>query len=393
MKKVVYIYERPFTIRDYHRFGADYLEQKGYSVEIWIIHREFSPKIKMIPTIGKYKGKNMYDLTWYDFIKRTKKNKDSIFILFEYDSLKYMMIMGKYHCDYFLIRGTGRIMCNGSSIPKAANDKKNKDKINYFIRQEYQNLLINMAQRIFPNNLPKYAFLGVEVNEKWEQYLPSNRRIYIHSFDYDRFLETKLDINIMGKYIIYIDSGFGNMDMNELVCDFNNPWRGKTKIWDKLEKAFDKIEEYYQLPIIVAGHPHTKYKSKLFCKRKIIFNRTPELVANSKFVIMQWSTTISLALLFKKNVLVLIDNDFKKVTNWNNYYNASYKYFGITPCNMDTEQMLQSPWKYTYKIDERIAQKYIDSYVKMPGTPNKFFIEVVEEKIQEIETGRIQNNI
>ena len=384
MKKIIYIYERPFTIRDYHRFGVEYLEHKGYEVEIWIVHREYRPIVKMIPTIGKYKGKNMYDLTWWEFKRYVKKNRNSIFVFFEYDSLKYLLVMARYHCNYFLIRGTGKILFSGTSAPKAINTNKYKHKWGFLIEQEYQNFLKRIAESMFARNLPKYAFLGVEMNEKWEHYLPNNRKIYIHSFDYDRYLETKSDKNAVGKYIVYIDSGFGNKDMNELVSGVNNPWRGKSKIWDKLEMVFDKLEDYFHLPIIVAGHPHTKYSSKLLCKRKIFFDKTPELVANSKFVIMQWSTIVSLALLFKKDILVLIDNDFKKVTNWGNLYNANYKYFGITPCNMDIPIMAESPWNYIHEIDGETAQRYINEYVKMPGTPNKLFIEIVEEKIEEI---------
>ncbi|MCI8972721.1 MAG: hypothetical protein HFH79_03905 [Lachnospiraceae bacterium] len=390
MKKIIYIFERFFTIRDYHRFGAEYLESKGYEIEIWRVGIEQRPKVKLSVSIGMYQGKNMFDLTWWEFNKRVKKNKHAIYILNEYDSLIYMMMLAKYNCIYFLIRETGKVLYSGTDLPKEKDTTKFQFK--NMIMEEFRKWFTQESEKIFKKHLPEYAFLGAEINEKWESFLPVHRKIYIHSYDYDRYLETKTNVELEEKWIVWVDSGFGNIDISGIVCNLYDPWRGRNKIWGKLEAVFDKLEEYYNLPVIVAGHPHTKYKSKYLCKRKIIFNRTPELVAKSKFVIMQWSTTASLALLFRKDILVLIDNDFKKVSNWRMYYSANYKYFGIVPCNMDVEKMAKSPWEYVKKINQETAQKYIDTYLKMPGTPNKLFIEVIEEKIEELENRKVSRD-
>ena len=51
MKKIIYIFERFFTIRDYHRFGAEYLKCKGYENEIWRGGIVKSTKIKLTISI------------------------------------------------------------------------------------------------------------------------------------------------------------------------------------------------------------------------------------------------------------------------------------------------------------------------------------------------------
>ena len=54
--------------------------------------------------------------------------------------------------------------------------------------------------------------------------------------------------------------------------------------------------------------------------------------------------------------------------------------------------MAKSPWEYVKKINQETAQKYIDTYLKMPGTPNKLFIEVIEEKIEELENRKVSRD-
>lgn len=386
MKKIIFIYERFFTIRDYHRFGMEYLVDKGYDVEMWRVDIECRPSVRMTPSIGLYQEKNVYDVSHKEFGKYVQRNQNALFILFEYQSLVYMWTMARYHCEYFLIVGTGKILSNGNNTLRVKDITKTSTKIDQIFKAKYHEQIRRMAEWIFAHHLPQYIFLGVDIDDKCLARVPNNKKIYVHSLDYDRYLEVKHEENEKGEWIVYIDSGFGNLDMNQLVIDFNNPWYGKgDALWSKIENIFDKLEQHYHIPVVIAGHPHTKYEGEYLCNRKIIFNRTPELIAKSKFVIMQWSTSISLVLLLKKDILVLVDQDFRKVTNWESYYKASYQYFGITPCNMDVQEMAEAPWKYVHKIDSITAQNYISTYVKMPETPNKLFVEVVEEKIRQIQ--------
>lgn len=374
-----------FTVRDYHRFGAEYLENKGYNVEVWRVNDGISPNVKLNVSAGIYHGKNMRDLSVWEFERYVKKNREAFFVLYDYKSVIYLRALARYHCNYFVIQGIGKVLLNGTDIPRVKDIKKKRS--NYMIEQlkkKYRELSSYVAEWYFRNYLPQYVFLGVDVNDSWLTYLPIDRKIYIHSYDYDRYLETK-ENKAIGEYIVYIDGGIGNLTIDQVFAPYNDPWYGKgDKLWNKIENIFDNLEEYFHAPIIIAGHPHTKYVGNTLCNRKIIYNRTPELVAKSKFVIMQWSTTISLALLFEKKVLALIDNDFKKITLWNEFYAANYKYFGITPCNMDVPEMAQAPWKYVHEIERNIAQRYINTYIKKPNTPDKLFIQVIEEKIKEM---------
>lgn len=383
MKKIILIYPHFITIRDWHRFGMEYLLDMGYDVEVWRVWDGFMPKVKLNLGIGMYTGDNMHDFSLLEFESKVNNNKNAIFILMYYQNYIYVRAMARYKCKYVLFDGTGR-MLKDYTVPmrRHSGEKKKKNVFIDRLRQQYVQGLLNVGLKYFRSHLPRHVFLGTDVNDDWLKHVPKARKTYIHSFDYDRYLEEK-DKEIEEKHIVYIDQGYGNLHSDTHMLGIVYPWSDK-KAHGKLAMIFDKLEEHYRLPVVVAGHPHVKYDSEFLYNRKIIFNKTPELIANSKFVIMQWSTAISLVLLFKKDVLALFDNDFKKFNEWRNYYNANYKYFGVTPCNMDIPKMAAAPWEYVHKIDEKTAREYINEYVKMPGTPDRLFIEVVEEKIREM---------
>ncbi|MCM1038211.1 MAG: hypothetical protein NC434_02730 [Ruminococcus sp.] len=390
MQKVIFIYNYMFTLRDYHRYGADYLADKGYFVEIWLVNDGYTKKVNLDISAGLYQGKNIYKFSFGEFMKNVKKNRNAIYIFPEYKKTRYIYAMARYNCSYFILAGTGKIL----QVSETNNIiDKNNTIIHYIVvlknllaRCCWREIDVELAVKCFQRHLPQYAFLGVPIEDMWLNFIPDDKKIYIHAFDYDRYLESREHSqNVLEECIVYIDGGFGSLDQDSALGQYKDPWYGKgAKVANKIEAVLDRIEEHYHLPIVVAGHPHTKYAEDVLYKRKIIYNKTQELVARCKFVIMQWSTAVSFVLLYKKKILVLIDDDFKEYNMWNSWVLPSYQYFGITPCNMDVEEMAQMPWEYIHKIEEKTAQQYISEYIKRPGTPDKLFIEIVEDKIKEI---------
>ena len=368
------------------------MEEKGYEVELWKVKQELSPSTDFNASAGMYQGKNVYDVPLKEFDSYVGENKQAFFIFFGYKSPRYMHAMAKYKCNYFLIQGTGALLMGTPERIEAKRDFKRflkiKNYINFFdfkAKVLYKKFIMALAFKYFKRQLPKYVFSGVNITDDWLRNLPNDKKVYIHSYDYDRYLEVKDRSVNVGEYIVYIDSGYCNIGYDGAIINCNHPWyEDKENVFNKLNTVFNKLEEHYHMPIVVAGHPHAKYESDFLCNRRIVFDKTSELVANSKFVIMQLSTAISFVVLFKKNILVLIDDSLKKLEEWDYYFVTNLRYFGITPCNMDVQEMAREPWKYVHAIDDEIAQDYIDKYIKIPGTPDKLFIEVMEEKMKEI---------
>jgi hypothetical protein len=86
--------------------------------------------------------------------------------------------------------------------------------------------------------------------------------------------------------------------------------------YNALNSFFLDIERIYKTKVIIALHPKSPRNKKIkeFGERFGYYNKTLELVKNSKFVINFASTSISYALLFKKPIFFIYTEAQKNKT-------------------------------------------------------------------------------
>lgn len=79
------------------------------------------------------------------------------------------------------------------------------------------------------------------------------------------------------------------------------------KYWDCLNEIFNYFEKKLKIKVIIAAHfRRSKDKKKLpNIGRKFIFDKTPELIKNSKLVIGHHSTALNYAILMQKPIILL----------------------------------------------------------------------------------------
>tara|TARA_Y100000768_G_C23949285_1_gene669276 strand:- start:293 stop:1471 length:1179 start_codon:yes stop_codon:yes gene_type:complete len=84
----------------------------------------------------------------------------------------------------------------------------------------------------------------------------------------------------------------------------------KQKYWHCLNEIFERFEKKLKIKIIIAAHfRRSKDKKSLpNIGRKFVFDKTPELIKNSKLVIGHHSTALNYAILMRKPIVLL---DFK----------------------------------------------------------------------------------
>lgn len=137
------------------------------------------------------------------------------------------------------------------------------------------------------------------------------QRYSINHPDYEKYV-TLVTSNcgslVSGEYIVFIDQYYPlhptlksedpNVDFSELVSPY----------FASLNSFFDRVEEEYHCPVVIAGHPIAKYDKNPFGGRRIMYFKTAELVQYSKAVLMHNSYSVSFVLLF--------DKPFCLLTNW-----------------------------------------------------------------------------
>ena len=112
--------------------------------------------------------------------------------------------------------------------------------------------------------------------------------------------DPKIDI-IRNKYVVFLDVFLPYHPDTPLM---NLPLIEYPDIYfSEMNSFFDLIEDKYNLEVVIAAHPSANYIGNEFNDRKIIENRTRELVRSSEFVLSHHSNSISYAILYNKDIV------------------------------------------------------------------------------------------
>ena len=395
--KVVFIIETPYWMRDHHRFGMDYMMENGYDVEIWRVINNTS--INFDSQAGMYNGENYYEISEKQFNKRLLDNKNAIFFsnISERRLLIGLMSTG---VDYILLKGMGGIMefPNEKEEEKIGLINRFKRRMAIGITQSFFNLVLHISNycdykrylKLLYKNPPRLIITSTHCMA--DRYLlPEEKNcnvMFIHSMDYDRYLEARR--NELQKCILYCDSGFFDLDQDFIIHPRPIPTlEHRDECLEQLNDLFQRLEEYYGVPVVVAGHPHVKYLSDSFCGRKIVYNKTHELAASAKVFVLQTSTAISYAALWDIPMIQIVNSYFNELDippgeGTYAYNNICYqaKMLGSGFLDLDDREKAEHPWDFVKRIDPDKRKQYIEKYIIDSDKTDKTIIEYLDEYLQ-----------
>ena len=370
MEKILILSPGPFSKRDYDRFGIDYLK-KNFSVRIidltaWFYPnywKEISNKILKLEDCEIISNKN-------DFLKFNTCNDPIIVLDCLEKSTKTNWVrsqLKKRKCLFigFDINLTPRDSFNILKSFKKYNFKKLSIKIisvliNFFLQKYY-----NFNKKYLPQIL---VVGGLSSSRKSK----IKRKIYAHCTDYDVYLKiknkTKENHNYDRPYAVFLDEDMCNHP-DYIFQNINAPV-SENEYYPILINFFKKFELLTGLKIKFAAHPKSRTRNldKLLKNFDYSVGNTPELVKNSKAVILHSSTSVSYAILFKKPTIFLTSNELKN--SWfgpriNNFVrNTNGKLINLSN-NFDNELSTQD----LFTVDKIQYKKYLEKYLKAPNSP------------------------
>ena len=138
--------------------------------------------------------------------------------------------------------------------------------------------------------------------------------VEINFVDYEKNLEyirSKKE-NTNQKYFVFLDIFLHEHTDHQFLENNDTKSFNGAKYVETLNEFFLNIEKKYDTEVIIAAHPKSNYVNKEFANRKIIKNKTEELVFNADAVISHHSTSISYAVLNKKPIIFIYTEDIKR---------------------------------------------------------------------------------
>ena len=294
---------------EYWNLSAIYEHSTVHSIVGEKIIKDFSSLKKVEEEIIKYK-----DSTLFIFNINYYANVYTLFRLFS-----------KYKCQTaFFARGALPFPLLSEPLikkiflkSKSLTDPRNLTKI-------VLNQLAAAARRIQLIKPFTYIFFagkqGVSTIGYGREYgLNKSKLIPVNSSDFDKslLLKNKTGRELNERYCVFLDAflpyhpDFDLLKMKKVDA---------TSYYNSLNNFFDYVEASCNIKVVVAAHPRSNYEeSDAYKGRTILKFKTAELIKGSEFVLAHASTSISFAVVFKKPVVFIYNNDIKETYPYTMY--------------------------------------------------------------------------
>lgn len=376
VKSVIIIIESPLNKRDFQRFGIEIMRENGFNAEVWDISHVLYPGLDLTP-------RDLFTFSGLRIFKDKQEVMDSILGLdtmamvllgLDYRYLRFFWIyqaISKSRAQYSVIQQYSPAAYCGSRESLVSRFSR------LFIGRSVRTCFIHVRDKLFSVIPPR--FLGIKPPVYWfagtdralEFYsFPkghATKVVYIHSFDYDLFLEKGIDnTRKFPANAVFLDSYLPFHEDDKMVGVSHGVTA--TRYYPSLCRFFDYAEKKCNIPVDIAVHPRSFYEKHpdYFGKRTLRIGQTIECVKDAKFVIAHDSTAVNFAVIYNKPVVFIVTQEM--IRNYSAamvYMMASW--FGKLPINID--QPLDVNWVEELSVNKERYEEFKNFFIKKRGTP------------------------
>ena len=396
---IAYFIEAALDVRDVDRLGINYMLDLGIKVDVVVVTAVSKPYVPRLPSITlKHSMFSMVEISSradLELIRGTLSKIDLI-ISFVGTSHKTPENLTILRFISFLNKPTVIQLSNvypGWNRYRGDSGKK-WDRFKDIIRRRSSINPLNSLFARVPNYIigvrpADFVIVGGKacVRGVVSQHLitKSTRVICAHAMDYETYLDNIEFRSEDGNMAVFIDEYLPyHIDNTELGQPMSpGPY------FDKLRRLLDRVEKCCDYEIVIAACPRADYRDKpsLFGSRKIIYNSTAKLVAQSKLVIAHRSTAINYAVLFGKPILLTATHATYNHSSQRPYFDGFAEaldkkiQFFDEPHEIDLSDLLT--------VNKAVYDNYIDSYIKQKASAKKPYWEIVIDSVNQSGLARI----
>jgi len=387
---VVYIIAMPMTNRDYERFGANTMALSGLSPCFINVVPLIFPRLFNESTLNnRYDGEDQ-------IIVNSKPELKSIIAAFSSDI--FVVSLLPYNLNtywiYLEISKSNIHYAYFSAISTPRAHFKKTSNFNFFLKLRERNIYNGIINRVvssksmiwFGFNAPNVILLGGVFSQN---NLPASlvgkntKLLFLHTLDYDLFLQHSICKNIESSKAVFIDAPSPRFSKDALIPGISTPLTEK-KYYPSLCRFFDLLEIKYNVTVEIAAHPGAPHESKnpeYFGGRNVIVDSTCEMISKAKVVINRDSTAVNFCVLYNKPVIFITSSEAKTDKNLSGKIVSMANSLGKKPINIDN---LDIAWENELLIDEDKYANYINNYIKKAGTDSVCFWESVANYIKQL---------
>jgi|GEM_PF-1165088 len=407
IKKLIFFYPRPVSAFEEDKWCFSYLRSQGFEIEVLdlteLLHRgrEFN-KLVAQPLQGDF----IHHINSYQelecFVKRF--SGDSLFIDYLVGCSKVTLreervfrLLKKYGVNYTFLTSGALPLPSRSVINKSGKIKIFQSRVVKILTNPYKllnflvsEIIVFLTRHRIVYPLPVVIFGGD--SEVLRLYVEARNFdkgniVPVHSFDYDssmlflRGLGNKLPEN--DDICVFLDeaathhSDFAILGIEPAAAEF---------YFVAMNRFFDFVEKNTGLKVVIAAHPRSEYESMsdVFGGRAVIKDKTLELVARSKLVVVHMSTSLSYAVLFKKPVISVKIPGMRVDGGQNLMVETMGEAIGSKPIDLDKDELTSSLLQCEYNLEK--YSEYKKRYVKTVGADELPAWEIVAKTVKNIQS-------
>jgi len=188
------------------------------------------------------------------------------------------------------------------------------------------NRLTAMAYHYLENQHVKFDYLLGARN-----YFPDSAKhfVHIHNLKYDEYLRSTKEAPVLeNEYILFMDAGMAHLPSLSGKADSVD----QDEYLRRMNHLFDRLEDQYGIPVVIAAHPKSEYPENAFGNRQVILYKTAALARYARFVLAHYSTSlIDLVLQRKPIVFMYAPEYFQSASRTITITTAEYAYMLNAP--------------------------------------------------------------
>ena len=376
MKRICLLVSSPFTKSDYKKYGISNIKKKGFKFLVL----DCTPFLELkfyIDIKGEFKVfKDESVITCHskkDIFQNLKKfNPD--WCIDDLGGFSKRLYFDRVQIRFFIKKNFKVIEYKLKSIPffKGLIHQNSFELIKNLVKISLIKILSIPWEVAKPDKVVIGGF------SEYIKFRNNAEIIQAHNFDYDNYKWcSERKSFIKSEYnLIFLDEDFPCH--SDYLRDGVGPSINEEKYFEEISNFLINFSSRFKLKPIIKLHPKANFsKSRRLYKLPVSNKDTAKLISKSEVVIAHCSTSIQLAVLFKKPLILVVPDQLAENSVWRKSIDNFSRILNVPVFKSSEINEIKS----IPAVNIQSYNKYEENFIKMKSSPDKFSWEIITDNL------------